>query len=106
VAGSQVTEIFEVCLPRPSLHHQLSEDNQQGFKTPKLVVLEQTRIINFLSRIRSTKGSLKIRAVIGNNTSAYARTPPVLAGALGCSKLPSPFCPAGKAEPLFLVFGV
>lgn len=40
-AGSQVNQIFEAALPRPSLYHQLSKDDQQGFKSPKLVILER-----------------------------------------------------------------
>lgn len=40
VAGSQVNQSFEVGLPRPSPHHQLSKEDQQGFKTPKLIILE------------------------------------------------------------------
>ena len=40
VAGSQVNQSIEVALPGPSLYHQLSKEDQQGFKTPKLVILE------------------------------------------------------------------
>lgn len=40
VAGFQVNQSFEVALPRPSLYHQLSKEDQQVFKTPKLVILE------------------------------------------------------------------
>lgn len=40
VAGSRVNQSFQVALPRPSLYHQLSKEDQQGFKTPKLVILE------------------------------------------------------------------
>lgn len=51
VAGSQVNQSFEVGLPRPSPYHQLSKEDHQGFKTPKLIILEQkTGIIHFLSR--------------------------------------------------------